>query len=121
MIACNARHRLTVCVSQGKLWLVMPDIVRPSVLPKGHDGIPRSTSSDCVCCPREIMACHTPRRLNVCATQGTCGHAKTDVVQPYVQSKGDDGMPRLTLSDRVCFPREMIACNDRRRLIVCVA
>ena len=109
MIARNARRHLTVCAAQGKLWLVMPHIVRLSVLPKGDDGIPCSMSSDRVCCPRAIMACHARCRLNIYATQGTCRHAQIDVVPPYVKCKSDDGMLCPTSYDCMCYPRDMMA------------
>ena len=88
----------------------MLDIVRLSLLPKGDDGIPCSMSSNRVCCPKEIMACNARYRLNVCATEGTCGHAKTDVVPPYVKSKSDDGMLCPTSFECMCCPRNMMAC-----------
>ena len=44
-------------------------VVRPFVLPKEDDGMPRPMSSDYVYCPREVMACHARRRLTVCAAQ----------------------------------------------------
>ena len=55
------------------------DVVRPFVLPKGDDGMKRSTSFDPVCSPKAMMACHA-RCCRLC-----------------VQSKGGDVMPRPTL------------------------
>ena len=46
------------------------------------------------------MACHAQCHPRVCAAQEPWVHATLDVVQPYVQSKGDDGMLRTMLSDR---------------------
>ena len=44
---------------------------RPTVLlPKGDDGMQRSTLFDRVCYPRAVMACHARRRLTVFAVQG---------------------------------------------------
>ena len=79
--------------------------------------MPRLTLSDSLCCLRVIITCHVRRRPNVCATQGTCGHANTDVIRPYVQSKGDDGMPH----DWVCCRRAMMACNARCHPTMCAA
>ena len=79
----------------------MPDVVRLCVLSKGHDGMPRLTSFDHVCCPKAMI------------------HATLDVVRPFPPSKGDNGMPRLTPSDRLCCPKVMMACHARRRSTVC--
>ena len=57
----------------------MPDVLRPCVLSKGSDVMPRPTSSDYVCCPRAVMSCHSRR------------------CRPCVQSKGSNVMPRPTL------------------------
>ena len=69
----------TVCAVQKRLWHATPDVVRPCVLPKGDDGMPRPTSSDRVCCPKAAMSCHARR------------------CRPCVLSKGGDVMPRPTL------------------------
>ena len=71
----------------------MPDVVRPCVLPKGVDVIPRPTSFDRVCCPKAVMSCHARRILTVCASQRK------------------DGMPRSTSFDRVCCPKTVMACH----------
>ena len=71
----------------------MPDVVRPCVLPKGHSGMSRPTSSDHLYNPRAMIAC------------------MHNVVQVYMLSKGDCGMPRPTLSDRVSCLRAMQACH----------
>ena len=85
----------------------MPDVVRPCVLPKGGDVMPRPTLSDRVCCLRAVMACHARRS------------------RPSVLFKGDDVMPRptlvtvcaiqegyvipsLTSSDCACSPRAVM-------------
>ena len=39
-----------------------------------------------------------------------------DIVRSYVLPQGDDGMPRLTLFDCVCWPKAMMACHSQRRL-----
>ena len=43
-----------------------------------------------------------------------------DVVLPCVLSKGGDGMPRSTSSDRLCVPKAMLECHARCRSSVCV-
>ena len=74
---------------------------RLCVLSKGGDVMPRSTSSDRACSPRALISCHAPRRPTVCAVQGWRWHGTPDVIRPCVLSKGGDGMPRPTSSDRV--------------------
>ena len=41
-----------------------------------------------------------------------------DVIRLYMLSKGHDGMPFPTLSDRVCSPRAVIPCHARRSLVL---
>ena len=81
--------------------------------------MPRPTSSDRVCCPRAVMSCHNRRRPTVCAVQGRCFHATSDVVRPCVMPKGDDGMPSPTSSHHAYSPRAVISCQARHRLTVC--
>ena len=52
MIAYHSRHRSSVCAVHVRGWHVMPDVVRPPVLPNGDDGIPRPTSSARVVLPK---------------------------------------------------------------------
>ena len=59
--------------------------------------MPRRTSSDRVCYPRAVMACHT-RRCRLC-----------------VLSKGSDVMPRPTSFDRLCCPKTMMAFHAQHR------
>ena len=40
------KHRLTVCAVQGPRWQASPDAVRPFVLAKVHEGMPREMSYD---------------------------------------------------------------------------
>ena len=101
MMACYARHFPTICVAQG------------------DDGIPSSMLFERVCYPKDMRACQDPRCPNVCQVQGQW-HVMLDVVRLYVLSKGHDGMPCPTLSDRVCIPRAMIPCHARRSLILYV-
>ena len=49
------------------------------------------------------MECHARRRSTVCAAQG------------------DDGMPGLTLFDRVCCLKAEMSCKARCSLTVCAA
>ena len=60
----------TVCGVQGRLFHATPDVVRPSVLSKGGDGMSRPTLLDRVCCPKAVMSCHARHRLTVCDFQG---------------------------------------------------
>ena len=69
MMACHARRRPTVYAVKGRRWHATPDVVRPFVLPKGDDGMPRPTSLERVCCPKAMMTCHARRRSTVCAAQ----------------------------------------------------
>ena len=57
MMACHARRRPTVYAVKGRRWHATPDVVRPCVLQKGEDGMPRPTPFDRVCCPKAMMAC----------------------------------------------------------------
>ena len=63
----------------------------------------RPMSLDRVCCPKAMMACHARRCPFVIAAQGRLCHVTLDVIRPFVLFKGDDGMPRPTSFDRVCF------------------
>ena len=93
--------------------------------------MPRSTSSDRVCCPRAMMSCQArrcrscvlpncddgmphPKLPTVCAVQGRRCHATPDIVRPCVLSKGEDVMPCLMSSDCVCCPKAMMSCHARR-------
>ena len=57
------------------------------------DGITCLTSSDHVFITRAMMACHA------------------NIVLPYMLSKGDESMPRPTLSIGVCNPKAIRACH----------
>ena len=46
-----------------------PDVVRPCLPFKGYDGMPHPMPSDCLCCPKVMIACHARRRSTVCAFQ----------------------------------------------------
>ena len=67
MMAFHTRRHSTVFAVQGRRWHATPDAVRPFVLPKGDDGMPRPMSYDLVCCPKAVMTCHARLRLTVCA------------------------------------------------------
>ena len=47
--------------------------------------------------------------------KGDYSIAMADVIQSCVQSKGDNNMPVLMSSYRVCCPRAMMACHSRHR------
>ena len=83
----------------------MPDVVRPCVLPKGGDGMPRSMLFDRMRCPKEVMSCHARHLSTVCAVQMRCWHATPDVVRRCVLPKGDVGMPRLTSFNCLVLPK----------------
>ena len=79
----------------------------------------------------ELEQCH--------ASHDRCGQATADDGRLSVLSKGYDGMPRPmmadrlcwfkgdddiqlpTSSDRVCYPRAMMACDTRRHPTICAA
>ena len=92
----------TVCAVQGRRWHVTPNVIRPCVLSKGGDGMPRPTSFVRVChqrammaydarrrltlsaTSRSMMACHARCRPTVYVAQRQRWHATPDVVQPCV-------------------------------------
>ena len=83
--------------------------------------MPRLTSFDRVCCPKAMLACHARRRSTICAALRRLWHTTLDVVQPCVLPKGDNGMPRPTSFDQLCYPKAMMACHARRSSTVCAA
>ena len=70
VMSCHARRRLTVNAAQRRWWHATSDVVQPCVLSKGGDVMPRPTSSNCMCCPRAVMACHARCHPTMCAVQG---------------------------------------------------
>ena len=46
VMSCHARRRPTLRDAQRHRWHATPDVVRPCVLPKGDDGMPRLTLFD---------------------------------------------------------------------------
>ena len=70
VMSCHARRRLTVNAAQRRWWHATSDVVQQCVLSKGGDVMPRPTSSNCMCCPRAVMACHARRRSTVCDVKG---------------------------------------------------
>lgn len=87
---------------------------------KGDDGLPCPTSFHCMCCLIVKMERQSWPHLTTCAAQWPCRHMMPDVVWSSVLSKGDDNMPRTTLSDYVYSPNEMMAFHAQRRPIVCL-
>ena len=69
VMSSHARRRAKVCAVQGRLCHATLDVVQPCVLPNGDDIMSHPMSFDRVCCPKAMMACHTRRRLTVCAVQ----------------------------------------------------
>ncbi len=103
MMAWHTRRRSTVCAAQRQWRHATADVVRPCVLQKGDDCMPCPTTSDRLCCPRAMMACHALRRPTVCAAQGRWWHSTLDVVRLCAQSKA------------------IIACHTWHCLTVCTA
>ena len=120
-MACLARCRLTVFVAQGTYWHTMPVIVLLCVKSKDDDNMKHSTFFNCMWCPSYMIACHTRRSLTMCFAQRQWWHAVPDVVRRYVMSNGNYCTPRRTLSDRSCWPRELMACYAQRHPTMCVA
>ncbi|TMW80672.1 hypothetical protein EJD97_016943 [Solanum chilense] len=118
---CHARHHPTVCAAKGPCWHVTPNVVRLCLLSKGNDSMKYPTSFDRVCCTRVIMACHVDVVPPCELLKGDDRIVIHNVIQPCVQSKGNDYMPRPTSSNRVCFPRAKLdvmadviqPCSDR--------
>ena len=121
MTTCHARRRLTLYVVQGRWWNALPDVVLLYFLPKGHAGMPCLTSSECVWSPKTTKAWNARRFSTVCAVQGIWFPAILDVVWPCVLPKDNDGMPCPTSSDRMWYPREIIARHAGHCQTVCSA
>ena len=119
VMSCHACCLSTLCAALRRCWHATPDVVRPCVLTKGDDGMPRPTSFGPLCCPRALKACHARRSSTVCAAQRRRWHAMPKAVRPFVLPKGDDGMPCPASFDRVCCQKAMMACHTRRRSTVC--
>ena len=98
--------------------------------PRDIIAFPRMTFSDRVCCPREMITCHSLRHPSVYSIKGRRLHYMPDSVWPSVcflrpmntcnvwrsptvcmLSNCNDGMPCLTSSNRVFIPRVMIKCH----------
>ncbi|TMW80911.1 hypothetical protein EJD97_013775 [Solanum chilense] len=58
MMAFDARRRPTIFTVLERRLRVMPDVVRPRLLPYGDDYMPHPMSFDRVCYPRAMMECH---------------------------------------------------------------
>ncbi len=111
-MACHADVDWS-CVLSKATWHAINDVIRPCMLSKVHDGMPRPTSSICVCNINSRMACHTRRCPTMCPIQGPWWYAMPDVIWPFVLSKDFYRMSRPLSSVRVCFPRTTRACNAR--------
>ncbi len=83
MTTSHAWRRPNVCAIQGLWWHAMPYIVLPCMLLKGNDGIPCPISSDRICCPRVMMACHARHSPFVCVFQRQWWHSTSTIVQLY--------------------------------------
>ena len=133
---CQTQHRPFVCVAKGRLWHGTSEVDWLCVLSKVYDDMLSPASSNCVCCPtamiacharrhptvcssRAMITCHTQRLLTLCAVQGRLLHATPDVVRLCVLSIGYSYILCPTSSDHVCSTREMMSFHTRDRLIVC--
>lgn len=81
--------------------------------------MPRRSSSDNICCLREMIACYTRYFSIVCAAKWSLWHATPDVVGQCMLSKGDDDIPPPMLFDNMCFARDMISCHTQCSPIMC--
>ena len=68
---------------------------------------------------KPIMACHSKFCPFVCVVKEQWWRSTPNIIGICVMCKGYIGMPRLKSSDSVCYQRAMMACHDRRRLVVC--
>ncbi len=135
IMAGNAPCRPIMCVFQGVWWHSTPNVVRSYVHSKGHDGMQSSTSSDRVCNPRTMMACHAWHCPSICALQGRWWHAIPHLIWLYVLSKvyalkhtrrqpavcaiqGILRHSRYDIDRIVCCPREIMASHTRRHQTV---
>ena len=98
MMVCHTRRRLTVCAAQGRWWHAKPEEVLSFVFSKSDKGMPHSTSSDHVCCPRARW------------------HAMPDVIRPCVLPKCDNDIKCQTSSHCMCNPKVMMPFHARRPL-----
>ena len=110
----------SVCASKNWWRHATPYIVHMCVHSKGDDVMPCPTSSNRTFGPRAIMASETLFRLNICVFQGLWCQATPNVVRLYVQPNGNDGMPRTTSTDCVCFLWDNLAFLARHNQIMCV-
>ena len=108
MRACQDQLFLTVCAVQKRWWHATLNVIWPYVLSKRDDCMPSPMSSDFVCFPSAMIACHARRHPTVCAAQGRWWNATLDVIWLYVLSKGDEKKPRPTSSGRVYCLRAMM-------------
>ena len=78
----------------------MPDVVRPCVLTKGDDGMSRLTSSDHLCFPSTMMACHARHRSAVNIAQDSSELVTLDVIRLCILTLGDDNMFMFAVQGR---------------------
>ncbi len=120
IITCHARLCLTVCVVK-QIWLhAIIDVVRLRVLSKGYDRLPYPTLSDWRWWPRAKMSRYRRCCLTAHIVKRIWWHAMPDDVFMCVQFKGDDSIPRPSLSDCVSCPRTMMTCHAWSRPNMCV-
>ena len=67
----------------------MPDVIRLSLLPKGHAGMPSPTSSNYLCSPKGMMEFHVDV-VRCVLSKVRLWHVKPDVLRPSVVPKVDD-------------------------------
>ena len=126
IIECHTRPHPTMCAAHGPCRHATPYVVQLCVQSKGDDnilcrpclivyafqnddGMPRPILSDCVCCTKEMMACHARRSLIASIAQWWWWHAMPDVIRSSLLPKGHGGMPRPTSSNYLCSPIRMMA------------
>ena len=113
------RRCLTICVVQLLWWRASCDVIWSCVMSTVYDCIPCLTLSYSVCYLMVTRACHILVWSTVCVVQELWLHATPDVLQSFVLSKGNDGMP-CVMSNSVLIPRSMISSYARCRPVVCV-
>uniref|UniRef100_K4DGJ6 Uncharacterized protein n=1 Tax=Solanum lycopersicum TaxID=4081 RepID=K4DGJ6_SOLLC len=79
-------------------------------LDKDHDGMPRLTFSNHICCQTVLMAYHA-EVVPLCAVQGQRWHVTPDVIRPHVLPNSDDGIARTISYHHVCAPKAKMSSH----------
>ena len=120
MMACHARRRPTLCDVQELWWHATPNFFQPCVLSKGCEGIPRPILSNCVWFPRAMCAYPSLTMFNLVCFKERWWHPTPDIVHICVHSKGDDGMPCPTMSNRAFGQRAIMSNHALFCPTICV-